>query len=307
MHMKNLLNRFRYGIIMIVCVFIFLPVWAQVHQAPSAHQDVRYTVENDVQISPTELQFDIYLKDTDPAQPFVLSMVQGGFYVSTSIVGGGTITCSVVQGYSELVEEQRPYAASYQALDASNFLFKLAVSIKDSIWYYCERASIISTDGLGTRVARLSIVNSIPFPANSQANIRFCLDHSGFPYYAAKVFEFETLTPCHSVEVPLDTTNSYQGATYMNLYMTGPTGINDNSFSCINIYSAGKNIFIDNPNQVSQELITVYNLVGQEVLSQKPGNPSAKHITVQADLPEGYYIVKAQNEQAVKVAKIYLR
>jgi len=288
-------------ILLVFMGLLFIQARAQEFSSPKAIIDCQYTIENDVQVSPYELQFDLYLKDTDPSQPFNLSLIQGGFFVSTSIIGGGTVICDVVPGFSDLLEKQHPDTATYGAFDATRFILKMACRRMPR----CDSTTIISTTDMGTRVVRLKIVNTVPFPANSQADITFCHTTSPPPYYAARVYQYDnTYPPCVSTEVPLTDVNSFQGSTYKNLHMNTGTGTGNLSSSPVIIFTKDKTVSIKCADGFHNTLLTITNLVGQTILTQKLVDQKSNEIRV--DAVKGYYIVKVRDDAAIKISKVFI-
>jgi len=167
------------------------------------------TMEHDVQVSPTEMQFDLYLKNPDSTHQFELGIIQGGIYISTSIIGNGSITCDVVPGYSDLVNQNTPVTVASFPFSPNQFILKMAPNAPP----YCGNGSIISTTGLGSRVTRLTVKNTVPFVSNSHANLAFSFT---FPPYPTKIFQ-NFGWPCHARQVPADASNCYTGSTYLNI------------------------------------------------------------------------------------------
>jgi len=159
--------------------------------------------------------------------------------------------------------------------------------------------------GLGTRIGRLKVMNTVPFPANSHADLVFCLD-SIVPAYKAKVFKFATdIHPCYSYEVPTDTSNCHPGSTYQNISLNAPNaGIDVSSNPEIQISSIGRSVFINSSKTFRNTQVTIYNLLGQEIVNRKIQDQ--KDFKIQVLAGTGYYIVKVSGDNALKVAKVYL-
>jgi hypothetical protein len=66
------------GSTLLLIAFSFFQTHAQQGISPLLPDDCVYTIEHDTLISPTEFQFDLYLRDTDPTQPFLISLIQAG-------------------------------------------------------------------------------------------------------------------------------------------------------------------------------------------------------------------------------------
>ena len=85
------------------------------------------------------------------------------------------------------------------------------------------------------------------------------------------------------------------------LHFAGAISIDNKDISQINIYSNEKTVFITG---AAKALVTVTNLLGQEIVTRKLNDQSTNQIQVNG--MKGYYIVKVQNESSVKTAKVYI-
>ena len=88
------------------------------------------------------------------------------------------------------------------------------------------------------------------------------------------------------------------------LHFAGTIGIGELSNSTINIYSNEKTVFITCAAGFRNAQVTISNLLGQEILTQKLNDQTSNQVKVNA--LKGYYIVKVQNESSVKTAKVYI-
>ena len=214
------------------------------------------------------------------------------------------MTCAVVPGYSDLVDSLQPNSAMAVPYNADHFLLKMAARSWYP-WAQCDNTTTMSTVGLGTRVCRLRVVNTVPFPANSQAGLVFCLDHVP-PAYKAKVFKFTNdIHPCYSYEVPTDTSNCHPGSTYKNISLNKPSvGIDVSSNPEIRISSVGKSVFVNSSKTLRNTRVTICNLLGQEIATCKIEGQEGSKIQVTAG--SGYYIVKVSGDNVFKIARVYL-
>ena len=151
-------------VILQVCMLFVIQATAQNSNWPYFNLEIR----NDVQVSPTEYQFDIYLLHTgNYTTPvyFETSGFQVGLLVNDSIRNGGTFSDSLVPGSNS---ELSPYQRS------------IAFGIYDATPNKCLRitgqaasigmGTIISKIGLGTKLMRVRLINSVPF-ANARPNL----------------------------------------------------------------------------------------------------------------------------------------
>jgi hypothetical protein len=206
--MKNIDSLSIKTILMILVMVVFVRANAQIRYAPLTLTDMHFTIENDVQVSPTELQFDLYLKDIDASQPFELAIIQAGIIVSPTIFNGGTITPSIVPGYSDLVASQQPNSCQWSS-DASGGCIKMTPRPAPN----AGSGTIIFNTGLGSRVTRIRLVNTVPFTGSSQASLTFSFLTSPYP---TKVFEYISGV---STLITTNSSNTYTGATYQNILL----------------------------------------------------------------------------------------
>ena len=186
-----------------------------VTQAAGTPPELNYTIVNDVQTSDRTLEFDLYLLDAQTVTPLELSMIQTGILVNSGIINGGTITPSIIPGTSELLTAEQPNSIEWKTGSPAGCI-KIAARPLPG----CGYGTIISTSGLGTRICRLRITNSVPFTAGSQANMAFCF--TATPFLITKVFQY-TGTPCASVQMTTSTTNCFSLAT--NPILNGPPSL----------------------------------------------------------------------------------
>ena len=84
--MKKLLTQLAKAMLLLLLMLVFVQANAQKRYAPIASTDYAYTIENDVQTSPTEMTFELWIRDTDAATPFELSIIQAGVLVNNAII-----------------------------------------------------------------------------------------------------------------------------------------------------------------------------------------------------------------------------
>ena len=190
------------------------PVVVTVTQAAAPLPEFNYTIANDVQTSDKTLEFDLYLLDYQPSIPFELSIIQSGILVNSEIIDGGNITTSILSGFSELVAVQQPTGCVW-ATGTLNGCIKITPKAGPG----CGNGTIISTTGLGTRICRVRITNTVPFTAGSQANLAFNFTTAPYP---TKVFQYSGI-PCISTTLTTSTANCFSLAT--NPVLNGPPAL----------------------------------------------------------------------------------
>jgi hypothetical protein len=180
--MKELSQRFIK--IFTVCIFLSLTLQLPVvlKGSPLTGQDFSISVRNFVQTSDRTFEFDLYLLDTDPSQPFELASVQCGISVNPAIYAGGTFSASLVSGTSGLNPLQIPASVAFTTGTGANIIKLSAISPPGS-----GSGTILSTVSPGTRIARIKLTSSLPFPSNSLANLAFCSSLTTLPSYPSRV------------------------------------------------------------------------------------------------------------------------
>jgi len=141
------------------------------------------TISNETQINDRTYQFDVYLKNTS-ANTFELANVGFGIAYDTSILMGGTPTCSVISGFSDLNIAQIPTAG---ATTTGANIYTITINGVNVVCRYFNipakanpgagSGTTISATGTcptpGTRVCRLQIANTVPFRASSTCKHTF--------------------------------------------------------------------------------------------------------------------------------------
>jgi hypothetical protein len=89
------------------------------------------------------------------------------------------------------------------------------------------------------------------------------------------------------------------------LHLSGTIGIeNSNKENSINIFSTGKSVIISGNLPFSRSAVTICNLLGQVITTEK--FEGLKKYRIDLNVPPGYYFVKIQGETTVTTAKIYI-
>jgi hypothetical protein len=90
------------------------------------------------------------------------------------------------------------------------------------------------------------------------------------------------------------------------LHFSGPIGISDKQEADpVGIFSCGKAVCLSYPKGQNNGQAVVMDLLGQQLLSKKLNESGTDQVRL--NVPEGYYIVRVQTDQAIKTAKVYLR
>lgn len=142
----------------------------------SAQVTYELKISNENLVNPTTYQFDVYLKQTGTNE-FQLANVGFGVGLDVSVVAGGTLTFSIVSGFSELNAAQTPAtvtlgtAAQTQVVGGKTYRY---MNVNARTNPGAGAGTIISSTGScpanGTRVGRFQLVNTVPFAGGSQFN-----------------------------------------------------------------------------------------------------------------------------------------
>ncbi|MFH1119840.1 MAG: hypothetical protein V1775_08445 [Bacteroidota bacterium] len=156
-------------------LIFFIPVNA-------SESDFLLTISNVVQTAPNVLEFDVYLQDTDPDQPFQLSTVQLGINFNQGMLNGAAVTTSmtsIVPGYSQLPSNMQPINISTTAA--------CLIRVSPRNLPGPGNGYIVATTLPGTLITRLRITNSIAFTTGSTPNMSFTSSSAVNPSYATRI------------------------------------------------------------------------------------------------------------------------
>lgn len=191
--------------IIALCSLFFIMGFVSKAQVPSSYE---FSLRNDIQISPTVFEFDIYLQNNDLAHVFELDLFQAGILVNAAILNGGTITPSIVAGSSQLVTAQQPTTAIQFASNCIKLANPGLVSHGGG--------TIIPTTAPGIRVATIRLTNTVAF---GQASPNLAFNFTSTPYNTA-VYAFDQTSPFLGVNL---TNASYFTTTHLtNGVLNGP-------------------------------------------------------------------------------------
>ena len=150
--------------------------------AYSAEEDFLLTIQNIVQRAPDQLEFDIYLQDTDAHQPFELSFIQLGISFNLEILDGAVTSpamTSIVPGFSELP----PNMQLTNIITTSSGLIR----ISGKNYPGAGNGYIVAKVSPGSRIARLRITNVLPFTVGSTPELSFTPSIAVNPSYPTKI------------------------------------------------------------------------------------------------------------------------
>ena len=156
-------------------------------------QNFTLSVQNQTQTAPNKLDFDVYLLNTNSAQPFELATIQLGFQFNSNIYTGGTVTATINNAGSGL-------KASQQFVQSPNNVVSVLTGYPNQTLIRqagktppgTGAGTIISTIAPGTLVTHFTITSTVNFTPNSTPNLTFTSTSSTSPLYATSISEYIT-------------------------------------------------------------------------------------------------------------------
>ena len=207
--MKTKITLLRSLFMMLCCTMFSL--------AGMAQDGVRFLLSNDVQVSPTELEFDVFIISTYPGS-FELAGHQYNIAYNTAMKNGGTMTAAWVGSSTQLSN-----AAQLQNTinTATNGQIRLAGPPAPG----CGAGSIITT-APGIRVGRMKLTNSVAW-ASVQPNLAFNLvtinPRTSANYYNTACVNTPFCVTGVSIPTCLGLTSTVYSSTLANTVLNAPT------------------------------------------------------------------------------------
>lgn len=214
-----------FAVAMLVLTMAIPRVNAQALYAPLATEDFELSVRNIVQTADNVLQFQVYLLDTDPAQPFELASLQFGFLMNSNFFTGGTLSAvydntntglNLFQQFSGNITFN--YAmASYPGQTLMRSVGKSPPG--------AGNGTEISTVSPGTLLTTFVITSTVPFAPNSTMDLVFNSNTAASPLYPSRVAAYIDGTNVQLTVTPGVNANVY-GNPVLNPEATCPTAFN---------------------------------------------------------------------------------
>jgi hypothetical protein len=221
---------------------------AQEKKGEISDPDFHYYIANETRVSPTKIEFDLLLLNTNPSLTFELGTVQAGILLDPTFYNGGTVTAGIVPGSSTLSPAQVPTVITFA--HRKNCI-KMASRVPPGI----GSGTVISTDpSRPTKVCRIALSNTKPWPAGD-INPQFCLNHKPYPTKISK----------------------YDQETHLN------TAMDVNPYTCFTQQkSTDKQVKSAGNEPMGNEKITIYPNpnTGNFTVSYGPVNPSVYELRV---------------------------
>ncbi len=188
--MKSLFTKLSIAALLLALIMLGSLAKAQVILAPTGISDFTISVLNLTQPTDHTLEFDVYLKDTDPDQPFEMASVQLGFLLNSSIHTGGVLTGTYDNSGSGLNFPQQftTYVSVVSPVNGYPGLTLVRMAGKAPPGF--GNGTIISTTGDGTQVTHFILSSTVPFTANSLSNLTFTSSTVLNPLYGTKVAQY---------------------------------------------------------------------------------------------------------------------
>ena len=162
--------------------------------ANAAVGDFVLSVRNVTQPTSKTLEFDVYLLDSDPGQPFELSGCQIGLLLNSSIYNGGVLSVAINNAGSGLVPDQQfasvPDVVGSLAGYPGLSLIRLAGNTAPPIPPGAGSGTVISTTGYGTLLTHFIVTSTVDFTPNSTPDLIFTSESALSPLYPTKVDEY---------------------------------------------------------------------------------------------------------------------
>jgi hypothetical protein len=204
-------NKLLIKLIAAIALFWVIPFGANA-QAPTYICQVR----NDVQLSPTEYQFDIYLQHTGGAASFQLAGIQSGFKFNNAVIpAGATITPTIISGASDLLTCSQPKQANITIVNYGTPASKGIKITAPTPVCGAGNGTVISQTAPGMLVCRVKLTCSAPWVSNEQMNLQW--NFSTPTPWPSKVFYYTTI----SVDCTVPANHTYN---LINAPLNPPTG-----------------------------------------------------------------------------------
>ncbi len=157
-------------------------------------EDFQLSVRNLTQPTPNRIEFDIYLLDTDPGQPFELSGCQIGLLLNSLIYNGGVLSVAIDNTGSGMVPDQQFLSAPDVVSSLAGYpgltLIRLAGNTGPPIPPGAGSGTVISTTGYGTLLTHFIVTSTVDFTPNSTPDLNFTSGSAVSPLYPTKVNEY---------------------------------------------------------------------------------------------------------------------
>jgi hypothetical protein len=154
-------------------------------------QNFTLSVRNLTQTAPNKLDFDVYLLNTNSAQPFELAGIQLGFLFNSLIYTGGTVTAAINNTGSGLNAGQQFIQSPNNVVSSlTGYPNQTLIRQAGRTPPGAGAGTIISTVAPGTLVTHFTITSTVNFTANSTSDFTFTSTSSVSPLYATVISQY---------------------------------------------------------------------------------------------------------------------
>ena len=152
--------------------------------------DYLLQVLNLTQPTDNTIEFDVYLKDTEPSIAFQLASIQLGFLLTSDIYTGGALTGTISNTGSGLLPSQQFVNTPSVVTTLTGFPGQTLIRLSGNTPPGAGAGTIISTTGNGTLLTHFTLTSTVPWTPFSLANLLFTSSTAVSPLYATRISEY---------------------------------------------------------------------------------------------------------------------
>ncbi|HOP00451.1 MAG TPA: fibronectin type III domain-containing protein, partial [Bacteroidales bacterium] len=176
---RSIINLIRYTFVAVLVTFTGI-VKGQIGSFEISVRNITQTASN-------RLEFDVYLLDADPLQPFQLASCQLGFLLNSLIHAGGTLSAAIDNTGSGLNASQQFSATPSVATGLAGYPNQTLIRLAGRTPPGAGNGTIISTTGSGTLLTHFILTSSVDFAESSTPDITFTSSSATTPLYPTRV------------------------------------------------------------------------------------------------------------------------
>ena len=152
--------------------------------------DYLLQVLNLTQPTDNTIEFDVYLKDTEPSIALQLASIQLGFLLTSDIYTGGALTGTINNTGSGLLPSQQFANTPSVVTTLTGFPGQTLIRLSGNTPPGAGAGTIISTTGNGTLLTHFTLTSTVPWTPFSLANLLFTSSTAVSPLYATRISEY---------------------------------------------------------------------------------------------------------------------
>ncbi|MFH1119270.1 MAG: T9SS type A sorting domain-containing protein [Bacteroidota bacterium] len=311
--MKKLITNILKAFFLLIILMPQITASAQRRFAPKVaigESAFELTILNMDQTTDRTLEFDVYLLDANTADVFELATFQAGILLNASVFAGGTLSVSLVRGSSALNQRQSPEIIGFVE-EVNGYPGLSLIKLASRGAPGAGNGTLLSGNRYGNCVVRIRLTGTIPFKANTSANLAFTSGTDLIPFYATRVAQYISSVNVQLEVIPgenaivtgnplLNPTITATGSGLTPGSLDHPAG---SGMAGLMIFSYDKTVVIENRDNLTGE-VAIYDLTGKEISSFKLINESRILIPVLADC--GTYLVKVSSAIGIVSTKVFI-